>query len=28
LRDLRFDLRMHVELDSELNVTNVEVRWF
>lgn len=28
LRDLRFDLRMHVELDTELKVTNVEVRWF
>jgi hypothetical protein len=28
LRDLRFDLRMRVELDGELNVTNVEVHWF
>ena len=28
IRDLRFDLRMRVELDSELNVTDVDVRWF
>ena len=28
LRDLRFDLRMQVELDSELNITDVAVRWF
>ncbi|HSB10782.1 MAG TPA: metal-dependent hydrolase [Blastocatellia bacterium] len=28
LRDLRFDLRMRVELDSELKVTSTEVRWF
>ncbi len=28
LRDLRFDLRMRVELDREMNVTSVEVRWF
>lgn len=28
LRDLRFDLRMRVELDRDLNVTDVEVRWF
>ena len=28
LRDLRFDLRMRVELDRELNVTSSEVRWF
>ena len=28
LRDLRFDLRMQVELDSELKVTDVAVRWF
>jgi hypothetical protein len=28
LRDLRFDLRMRVELDQELNVTSSEVRWF
>ena len=28
IRDLRFDLRMRAELDRELNVTFVEVRWF
>jgi len=28
LRDLRFDLRMRVELDRELRVTSAEVRWF
>jgi inner membrane protein len=28
LRDLRFDLTMQVELDSELKVTDVAVRWF
>ena len=28
LRDLRFDLRMQVELDSELKITDVAVRWF
>ncbi|HZM89631.1 MAG TPA: metal-dependent hydrolase [Blastocatellia bacterium] len=28
LRDLRFDLRMRVELDRELKVMNVDVRWF
>lgn len=28
LRDLRFDLRMRVELDREMNVTSSEVRWF
>ena len=28
LRDLRFDLRMRVELDRALNVTSAEVRWF
>ncbi len=28
LRDLRFDLRMRVELDREMSVTSVEVRWF
>lgn len=28
LRDVRFDLRMRVELDSEMRVTATEVRWF
>ena len=28
LRDLRFDLRMRVELDRAMNVTSAEVRWF
>jgi inner membrane protein len=28
LRDLRFDLRMRVELDREMNVTSSDVRWF
>jgi inner membrane protein len=28
LRDLRFDLRMRVELDPEMTVTATEVRWF
>lgn len=28
LRDLRFELRMRVELDRELNVTSSDVRWF
>lgn len=28
LRDLRFDLRMRVELDREMTVTSVDVRWF
>lgn len=28
LRDLRFDLRMRVELDKDMNVTDVNVRWF
>jgi inner membrane protein len=28
LRDLRFDLRMRAELDREMMVTSVEVRWF
>ena len=28
IRDLRFDLRMRAELDRELNVTFVDVRWF
>lgn len=28
LRDLRFDLRMRVELDREMTVTSAEVRWF
>ena len=28
VRDLRFDLRMRVELDQELKVTDVDVRWF
>lgn len=28
LRDLRFELRMRVELDRELNVTSADVRWF
>jgi len=28
LRDLRFDLRMRAELDREMKVTSVEVRWF
>jgi hypothetical protein len=28
LRDLRFDLRMRVELDPAMNVTSAEVRWF
>ena len=28
LRDLRFNLRMRVELDQELKVTDVQVRWF
>lgn len=28
LRDLRFDLRMRVELDRDLNVLSTDVRWF
>lgn len=28
LRDLRFDLRMHAELDRDMNVTSAQVRWF
>jgi hypothetical protein len=28
MRDLRFDLRMRVELDRELNVLSTDVRWF
>jgi inner membrane protein len=28
LRDLRFDLTMQVELDTELKVTDVQVHWF
>jgi inner membrane protein len=28
LRDLRFDLRMRVELDREMGVTSADVRWF
>jgi len=28
LRDLRFDLRMLVELDRDLTVTSTDVRWF
>ena len=28
LHDLRFDLRMRVELDREMTVTSAEVRWF
>jgi hypothetical protein len=28
LRDLRFSLRMRVELDRDLTVTSTEVRWF
>ncbi|MEK6287680.1 MAG: metal-dependent hydrolase [Acidobacteriota bacterium] len=28
LRDLRFDLRMRVELDREMTVTSAEARWF
>src|SRR5262249_37156164 len=28
LRDLRFDLRMRVELDRDMTVTSAEVRWF
>jgi inner membrane protein len=28
LRDLRFDLRMHVELDSDLNILSTDSRWF
>ena len=28
LRDLRFDLRMRVELDRAMNVTSAEARWF
>jgi inner membrane protein len=28
LRDLRFDLRMRVELDPDMTVTSAEVRWF
>lgn len=28
LRDLRFNLRMRAELDRDLTVTSVEVRWF
>lgn len=28
LRDLRFNLRMRAELDREMNVTSVDVRWF
>ena len=28
LRDLRFNLRMRVELDRDLTVTSTEVRWF
>ena len=28
LRDLRFNLRMRVELDADLKVTSTEVRWF
>ncbi len=28
LRDLRFNLRMRVELDREMNVTSAEVLWF
>jgi inner membrane protein len=28
MRDLRFDLRMRVELDRDMNVTATQVRWF
>jgi hypothetical protein len=28
LRDLRFDLRMRAELDRDMTVKSVEVRWF
>jgi hypothetical protein len=28
VRDLRFNLRMNAELDQELTVTSVAVRWF
>ena len=28
LRDLRFNLRMRVQLDRDMNVTSAEVRWF
>jgi hypothetical protein len=28
VRDLRFDLRMNAELDQEMTVTSVAVRWF
>ena len=28
LRDLRFNLRMRVEIDRDLTVTSTEVRWF
>ena len=28
LRDLRFDLKLRVELDREMTVTSAEVKWF
>ena len=28
IRDLRFDLRLHAELDHDSNINSVEVRWF